>query len=177
MGYGKVWKRPGAVACCCHSIYVMARFDTRRIACETSKRIMADTLTPTERSARMALVRARDTSPERKVRAIVRSLGYRYTLNNRSLPGTPDLAFPNVQKVIFVHGCFWHRHPNRRCKLARLPKSRLEFWLPKLLENRARDLRTQRALNRLDWRYIVIWECQLSHPDRIEARIRKFLGQ
>lgn len=138
---------------------------------------MTDTLTPTERSARMALVRARNTTPEKKVRAVVRALGHRYTLNNRSLPGTPDLAFRGQKKAIFVHGCFWHRHPNKRCKLARLPKSRLEFWLPKLQENRARDLRTQRELNRLGWRYIVVWECQLSHPDRIEARIRKFLGR
>lgn len=138
---------------------------------------MADTLTPAQRSARMALVRARDTSPERKVRALVRTLGYRYTLHNRRLPGTPDLVFPNARKVIFVHGCFWHRHPSKRCKLARLPKSRLEFWLPKLLENRARDLRTQRTLNRLGWRYIVVWECQLAHAERLEARIRRFLGR
>lgn len=138
---------------------------------------MADTLTPKQRSARMAQVRARDTSPEKKVRALVRALGYRYTLHNRQLPGTPDLVFPSVRKVIFVHGCFWHRHPSKRCKLARLPKSRLEFWLPKLVENRARDLRTQRALNRLGWRYIVVWECQLAHTERLEARIRRFLGQ
>lgn len=138
---------------------------------------MADTLTPAQRSARMALVRARDTSPEKRVRALVRALGYRYTLHNRRLPGTPDLVFPSVRKVIFVHGCFWHRHPSKRCKLARLPKSRLEFWLPKLLENRARDLRTQRTLNRLGWSYIVVWECQLAHADRLEARIRRFLGR
>lgn len=138
---------------------------------------MADTLTPAQRSARMALVRARDTSPERKVRALVRALGYRYTLHNRRLPGTPDLVFPSVRKVIFIHGCFWHRHPSKRCKLARLPKSRLEFWLPKLGENRARDLRTQRTLNRLGWRYIVVWACQLARAERLEARIRRFLGR
>jgi len=138
---------------------------------------VADTLTPAQRSARMALVRARDTSPERKVRALVRALGYRYTLHNRRLPGTPDLVFSSISKVIFVHGCFWHRHPSKRCKLARLPKSRLEFWLPKLMENRARDLRTQRTLNRLGWRYIVVWECQLAHAERLEARIRRFLGR
>lgn len=142
-----------------------------------TQRYVADTLTPAQRSARMALVRARDTSPERNVRALVRALGYRYSLHNRHLPGKPDLVFPSAKKVIFVHGCFWHRHPSTRCKLARLPKSRLEFWLPKLLENRARDLRTQRSLNRLGWRYMVIWECQLPHVDRLETRIRRFLGR
>lgn len=138
---------------------------------------MVDTLTPLQRSTRMALVRARDTSPETTVRALVRNLRYRFAANVRSLPGTPDLVFGDSRKVIFVHGCFWHRHPSKRCNLARLPKSKLDFWRPKLTGNRNRDLRTQRALNRLGWRYIVIWECQLQQAEHLKSRIRKFLGR
>lgn len=136
---------------------------------------LADILTRTQRSARMALVRGRDTAPEITVRALVRGLGFRYSLHDRELPGTPDLVFSSAKKAIFVHGCFWHRHPSTRCKLARLPKSRLDFWLPKLSENRARDLRVQRALNRLGWRYMIVWECHLARPERLASRISRFL--
>ena len=105
-----------------------------------------DTLTPAERSARMALVRAKDTKPELLVRSLVHGMGYRYRLHRRDLPGTPDLVFPGRGKAIFIHGCFWHRHA--RCVLARLPKSRGEFWLPKLTANAERDARSVRALRR-----------------------------
>jgi|SRR5271156_3514526 DNA mismatch endonuclease (patch repair protein) len=89
-----------------------------------------DTLSRTERSERMALIRGRDTKPELAVRRLLHRSGFRYRLHRATLPGKPDLVFPSRHKVIFVHGCFWHRHPG--CALARLPKSRLEFWLPKL---------------------------------------------
>lgn len=138
---------------------------------------MADTLSPKERSARMAQIRSRDTSPERTVHRIVRSLGRNPSTQCKELPGTPDLVFKRMKKAIFVHGCFWHRHGSARCRLARLPKSRLDFWLPKLEENRLRDRRAERAIRRLGWRYIVIWECQLVHPERVLSRIRKFLGR
>lgn len=138
---------------------------------------MADTLSPSERSARMALVRSRDTGPERHVRALVRSLGHRYVLQGHSLPGTPDLVFPKAKKVIFVHGCFWHRHPSKRCKLARLPKSRPEFWIPKLEQNRLRDIKNQRAINRLGWRYMVVWECHLHDESDVMKRLGRFLGR
>lgn len=136
---------------------------------------MVDTLSPRQRSARMALVRGKDTRPELLVRRLVHGLGYRYRLHARDLPGTPDLVFAGRGKVIFVHGCFWHRHA--RCSLARLPKSRGEFWLPKLEGNAARDKRSARALKRLGWGVMTIWECQLKNAVRLEARIRRFLDE
>ena len=112
---------------------------------------MTDTLTRAERSERMSRVKGRDTGPEWAVRRLVHGLGYRYRLHRKDLPGCPDLVFPSRRKVIFVHGCFWHRHPDPACKLARLPKSRLEFWVPKLERNRARDLHSQARLIDMGW--------------------------
>lgn len=138
---------------------------------------MTDTLTPEERSRRMSLVRAKDTKPEVRVRGLVHSLGYRYRLHVRKLPGCPDLVFPSRRKVIFVHGCFWHQH---RCKMGnRMPKSRLDFWRPKLEGNKKRDARYRRELRRLGWRILVVWECQ-THPnklDKLAARIVMFLEE
>jgi DNA mismatch endonuclease (patch repair protein) len=96
-----------------------------------------DTLNGRERSERMALIRGRDTKPEMTVRSVAHRLGFRYTLHLSTLPGKPDMVFPKLRTVLFVHGCFWHRHSG--CSLARLPKSRLDFWLPKLTANRRRD--------------------------------------
>ena len=132
-----------------------------------------DTLTPRERSARMALVRGKDTKPELLVRRLVHGLGYRYRLHRRDLPGTPDLVFPGRGKVIMVHGCFWHRHEG--CALARLPKSRGDFWLPKLTTNAERDASNTRALRRLGWGVMTIWECQLRDTAALASRIRRFL--
>ncbi|MDE3135079.1 MAG: DNA mismatch endonuclease Vsr [Acidobacteriota bacterium] len=132
-----------------------------------------DTLTRRERSERMALIRSRDTKPELLVRRIAKSCGYKFRLNVASLPGKPDLVFLRHRKVIFVHGCFWHRHPG--CALARLPKSKLEFWLPKLTGNRRRDLRDLRRLRRAGWHVKVIWECQTKDTRCLESSIRKFL--
>lgn len=103
-----------------------------------------DGLTPVERSARMALVQSKNTKPELLVRHLVHAMGYRYRLHRRDLPGTPDLVFLGRSKVIFVHGCFWHRHA--RYALARLPKSSGDFWLPKLTANAERDVRNARAM-------------------------------
>lgn len=100
-------------------------------------------------------------------------MGYRYRLHVGTLPGSPDLVFPSRKCVIFMHGCFWHRHPG--CRLARLPKSRLDFWRTKLEANRSRDLRNQAALRKLGWRILIIWECQLADVDRVEVVVRDFL--
>lgn len=124
----------------------------------------------------MARVRGKDTKPEMVVRRLVYGMGYRYRLHRSDLPGRPDLAFPKLKKAIFVHGCFWHRHPSNKCELTRLPKSRLEFWLPKFEENRRRDLRNQRALKGLGWRFLLVWECQLRHKEQLENKIAAFLS-
>jgi DNA mismatch endonuclease (patch repair protein) len=139
-------------------------------------RPMTDTLTLAERSERMSRVKAKNTGPELRVRRLVHRLGYRYRLHGRGLPGKPDLVFPRRRAVIFVHGCFWHRHPDPGCKLARLPKSRETFWGPKLDANRERDERNRSALASAGWRVLELWECQLSDSNRLEQTIREFLG-
>ncbi|RKH36679.1 very short patch repair endonuclease [Corallococcus sicarius] len=135
-----------------------------------------DTLTPLERSERMSRVKARDTKPEFAVRRMVSALGHRYRLQYGKVPGRPDLAFPGRRKAIFVHGCFWHRHPDPACPLARLPKSRLDFWLPKLEANRARDLAKRAQLEQLGWSVLEIWECELARePGPLTERLQAFL--
>jgi DNA mismatch endonuclease (patch repair protein) len=134
-----------------------------------------DTLTSSERSARMARVRGKDSKPEMLVRRMVHAMGFRYRLHDRGLPGSPDLVFPRLRKVIFVHGCFWHRHEDIHCKLARWPKSRLDFWRPKLQGNRERDLRRQAELEKLGWRIFVVWECQMRDREQLENSLRDFL--
>lgn len=138
--------------------------------------LMADSLTPKERSRRMAAIRGRDTKPELVVRRLVHALGYRYRLHGRGLPGRPDMVFPGRRAVIFVHGCFWHRHPDPTCPLARLPKSRLDFWLPKLEGNRRRDAAILDRLTAAGWRVLTIWECELRNLDMVAPRVLAFLG-
>ncbi len=121
----------------------------------------------------MARVRSKNTRPEIVVRKLVSTLRHRYRLHQKNLPGCPDLVFRRKHKVIFVHGCFWHRHAN--CALARMPKSRLDFWTSKLEGNRRRDARNKRALEREGWKVLIIWECQLRDAERLKARIRRFL--
>ncbi len=135
-----------------------------------------DTLTPTERSERMARVRNKDTTPELRVRRLVSTMGYRYRLHYKKVPGHPDLAFPGRRKAVFVHGCFWHRHPDPSCPLARLPKSRLDFWLPKLEGNRARDLRKEKQLRDLGWDVYIVWECQLRDEETLRRALHLFFG-
>jgi len=135
-----------------------------------------DTLDQRERSVRMALVRAKDTKPEMFVRRLVHALGFRYRLHDKRLPGSPDLVFSRLRKAIFVHGCFWHRHPDPACALARMPKSKLDFWRPKLDGNRERDLRNQSALAAIGWRYLVVWECELRHTEQLRNTLSAFLN-
>ncbi|OLK23357.1 endonuclease [Xanthomonas oryzae pv. oryzae] len=121
----------------------------------------------------MGRVRSRDTVPEMLVRRLTHALGYRYRLHGKDLPGKPDLVFRSRRKVIFVHGCFWHRHPG--CALARLPKSREDFWLPKLEANRQRDLKTENVLQVKGWTVLTIWECELGDIDKLKNKIKEFL--
>lgn len=106
-------------------------------------------------STQMSLIKSKDTKPELLVRRLVHGMGYRYRLHRRDLPGSPDLVFPARHKALFVHGCFWHRHPDPSCPLTRTPKTRLEFWLPKFEANRQRDLEKQRQLRELGWGIMV----------------------
>ena len=124
----------------------------------------------------MALIRGADTKPEMVVRRLAHRLGYRYRLHYKGLPGRPDLAFPGLRAVILIHGCFWHRHPDPACPLARLPKSRLDFWLPKLAGNRRRDEDIRACLMAMGWRVLTIWECELRDLDAVTARLLCFLG-
>jgi DNA mismatch endonuclease, patch repair protein len=132
-----------------------------------------DTLTPVERSERMRRVKGRDTKPERRLRALVWRLGYRYRKHRRDIPGNPDLAFVGRRRAIFVHGCFWHRHdcPSGR----RAPKSRVAFWTKKFRQNVARDSVVAKALRRAGWKSLVVWECEIRKPEVIERKIRRFL--
>lgn len=134
-----------------------------------------DTLTLAQRSERMRRMRATNTKPEMAVRRALFAAGFRYRLHVAGLPGRPDIAFPARRKVIFVHGCFWHRHSDAGCKLARLPKSRLEFWLPKLERNKRRDAEIVTALETRGWRSITIWECELRSLPVVMERIEGFL--
>ncbi|WP_459851038.1 very short patch repair endonuclease [Dongia sp. agr-C8] len=135
-----------------------------------------DTLSPAQRSERMSRVRSKDTKPELVVRRLVYSLGYRYRLHAKELPGRPDMVFRPKRKAIFVHGCFWHRHSSELCTLARLPKSRLSFWKTKLEGNRTRDQCNQKRLLQLGWRFLVVWECELRDKERLKNKIVRFLG-
>jgi DNA mismatch endonuclease, patch repair protein len=122
----------------------------------------------------MGLVRGADTKPEMAVRRLVHGMGYRYRLHVTGLPGRPDIVFPSRGKIIFVHGCFWHRHSNPGCNLARLPKSRLDFWRTKLEQNRKRDVVAMRRLKSGGWKVLIIWECQIK-KGRLADRIERFM--
>lgn len=119
---------------------------------------MTDVHDPATRSRNMAAVRARDTKPELMIRRALHGAGLRYRLNVRDLPGKPDIVLPRYRAVVFVHGCFWHRH---ECDLFRWPESRTDFWREKLNANAARDVKAADALEEAGWRQAVIWECAL----------------
>lgn len=135
---------------------------------------MPDTRSPEQRRRIMQAVKSKDTTPEWIVRRLLHRLGYRYRLHVRTLPGKPDLVFPSRRKIVFVHGCFWHGHG---CRIGQPPKSRLDYWLPKLDANKARDERKQAQLEAQGWSVLVIWQCETKDPDVLEARLRQFLGE
>ncbi|MDK2973483.1 MAG: mismatch endonuclease, patch repair protein [Candidatus Sumerlaeota bacterium] len=135
-----------------------------------------DSLSRRERSENMRRIRSKDMAPELAVRRLVHAAGYRYRLHRKDLPGKPDLVFPARGKVIFVHGCFWHQHSARKCGIVRKPKSNTGYWEMKLANNVRRDRRNRRALKRLGWDVLIVWECQTRDPAKLEARIRRFLG-
>lgn len=136
---------------------------------------MPDTLSPALRSERMGRVRGRDTKPELVVRRLLHGMGYRYRLQAKDLPGRPDIVFRKRRRAIFVHGCFWHRHADPACRLARLPKSRLDFWLPKLEGNAKRDAANVERLEAMGWNVLVVWECELRDREQLGNRLRRFV--
>ena len=132
-----------------------------------------DNLSTERRSANMRQIRSKNTAPEIILRSIVHRLGYRFRLHRKDLPGKPDLVFPGRRKVIFVHGCFWHLHHG--CKSAHVPKSNLDYWIPKLQHNQARDAANIEKLRARDWKSLIIWECEVKDERRIRDSIRHFL--
>ena len=126
------------------------------------------------RSALMARVRSKHSKPELAVRKLAHQLGFRFRLHYRGLPGTPDLVFPGLHKVIFVHGCFWHRH--RGCARTTNPKTRKIFWSHKFKQNVKRDRIKEAQLRKLDWDVLIIWECETFNPDTVSRRLKRFLS-
>lgn len=121
----------------------------------------------------MSRIRSVDTAPEMLVRRLLHRLGYRFRLHRKNLPGKPDIVFVSRKKAIFVHGCFWHQHPD--CREGRLPGSREEYWRPKLLRNVERDRQHQEQLHALGWDSLIIWECETGDVDRLERLLQGFL--
>jgi DNA mismatch endonuclease (patch repair protein) len=133
-----------------------------------------DPLTSEQRSERMSRVRNSDTKPEMIVRRIVHGMGYRYRLHSKKLTGHPDIVLASRKKVIFVNGCFWHQHG---CNHYRMPKSRKEFWEPKLRKNVERDKYVRLSLEDQGWSILTIWECELKDIDVLRQRIRMFIEE
>ncbi|MEM8695914.1 MAG: DNA mismatch endonuclease Vsr [Pseudomonadota bacterium] len=134
---------------------------------------MADTLSKEHRSWLMSRVPRFDSKPEIVVRKLAHALGYRFRLHRKDLPGRPDIVFPRLRKVIFVHGCFWHRHD---CKKATTPKSNTRFWIEKFENNVKRDQKALNDLKDLGWGTMVVWECEIKNVERLVDRVSSFLG-
>ncbi|MCY4416022.1 MAG: DNA mismatch endonuclease Vsr [Chloroflexi bacterium] len=134
---------------------------------------MADTVSPEARSRIMARVKSKGMKPEMRVRRLLHGLGYRYRLHRADLPGRPDLVFPSRRKVIFVNGCFWHRHDG--CPRVRIPATNTEYWVTKLERNYIRDARNISALEYLGWTTLTVWECELSDLSAATDRMVAFL--
>jgi DNA mismatch endonuclease (patch repair protein) len=136
---------------------------------------VADIVDAETRSRMMSGIRGKNTKPEMTVRRALHAMGYRYRLHARELPGKPDIVFRGRRLAIFVHGCFWHRHTDPSCKLARMPKSRPEFWEPKLEGNRARDEANVAALKAMGWNVLIVWECQIKNLEPLKNLLQHFI--
>lgn len=132
---------------------------------------MADRISRLHRSWNMGRIKSRDTAPEISVRSHLHRLGLRFRLHDRKLIGRPDVVLKRWNTVVFVHGCFWHRHPG--CRFAYTPKSRLGFWTAKFGENVGRDKRNQRALRSSGWRVLIIWECETRDQRKLVSKLRR----
>lgn len=134
---------------------------------------MPETISTERRSAIMRSVRQKGTAPEMVVRRIAHAIGTRYRLHRKDLPGRPDIVFPSRRLCIFVHGCFWHRHPG--CRLASSPSSNTEFWQEKFARNVERDARKENELRAAGWRVEIVWECETRDPAKLKERLRALL--
>lgn len=134
-----------------------------------------DRLTPEHRSWNMSRIRSTDTKPEKIVRRLLTGMGLRYRLQRRDLPGKPDIVLGPRKIVLFVHGCFWHRH--RGCPMASTPTGNQAFWLQKFATNTARDARNAAALRKAGWRVLTVWECETKNPDKLQKRLGRLLGE
>lgn len=134
---------------------------------------MTDKLSPERRSANMRNIRSKHTLPEMAVRRLVHGMGFRYRLHAPTLPGKPDLVLPALRKIIEVRGCFWHQH--KGCIDSHIPKSRMEYWGPKLARTKERDKKNERALRRQGWEVLTLWECELTDTATISHRVSTFL--
>ena len=131
-----------------------------------------DTRTPEQRRRIMRAVKTKDTGPEMTVRRMLHGHGYRYRLHRKELPGRPAIVFVVKRKAIFVHGCFWHGHG---CTKGKLPKSKLNYWQPKIEQNKVRDGRNVAELERAGWRVLTIWQCELSNLGALWLRLQEFV--
>lgn len=136
---------------------------------------MTDVFSKSKRSEVMSRIKGQNTKPELVVRSLLHRLGYRFRLHRTTLPGKPDIVLPRFKTVLFVHGCFWHRHKD--CRFAYTPKSRTDFWLKKLESNVLRDIKVKSDLETLGWRVITIWECELQDMDQLTIKIVDELGR
>lgn len=144
-----------------------------RISQLSTGHAVTDIVSPTRRSEMMRRIRAKGTKPELIVRSTVHRLGHRFRLHVKDLPGSPDLVFPGRRLVLFVHGCFWHRH--RGCSCAYRPKSNIAFWEGKFKSNVARDKRVVRELEEMGWRVAIVWECETANPEGLREELKKLL--
>lgn len=135
--------------------------------------VAKDIMSPAKRSALMGRIRGKNTKPELFVRRLLHRLGYRFRTHSKELPGRPDIVFSARRRVVFVHGCFWHRHD---CDRAYVPKTRSEFWQRKFRRNVERDREDQDRLQSLGWQVLVIWECEINPDGDLEKRLTDFLG-
>lgn len=132
-----------------------------------------DRVSVQQRAKNMSRIHCKNTAPETQLRKLVYGLGFRYRIHENKLPGRPDIVFRKRQKLIFLHGCFWHQH--KKCKDGRIPNSRQSYWRPKLTGNKMRDARNRLRLRKLGWQSLVIWECELASRSAVQRKVQRFL--
>jgi DNA mismatch endonuclease, patch repair protein len=135
---------------------------------------MADKISESVRSWNMSRIRSKDTKPEMAVRRLLHAIGYRFRVDDRTLPGRPDIVFSKRKAAIFVHGCFWHQH--KGCIDCSRPSTNQSYWQPKLLRNVTRDEKNLEQLSAMGWKTLVIWECEIKEAAELGARCIRFLG-